>query len=101
MPTDLGVVLGGYGRPSSMAHSSGLLGRRDDVGEKDGGRDYVALNWLMTSGEELLDLIDKTIDVTYEEQGVFAGQLDILRTRDMHPEELPSLDSDGRVALAM
>ena len=73
-----------------MAHSSSLLSRRDDVGEEDGGRDHFALSGLMTSGEELLDLINKTIDVTDEEQSVFAGQLDIFRTRDMFPEEPPT-----------
>ena len=81
--------------PSAMTHTRGLLSRRDDVGKENAQHHHVALGCLVTSGEELLDFIHKSIGVAKEEQMVIAGQFDVLGAGNVfghvptcpHPDE--------------
>jgi hypothetical protein len=64
--------------PRAMTDPRSLLGRIDDVGEQHRGGHEVTLRSLVTAGEELLNLVEPSVDVADVEEVVIAGKLDVL-----------------------
>jgi hypothetical protein len=76
-----------------------VFGGVDDVGEQDRGDDYVALQRLVRAGEELLDLIDKSVAIAHKEEVIVTGKHDKFGTRDVLGEIAASTNPDVAVPL--
>src|SRR5579872_6172710 len=78
---DEGVMLVSQSCPCTMSNRCLLSGRVDDVSEEHSGEHDLAFTVLTAPGEEFLNLIDPTVDIAHEEEVIFAGKLDVLRSR--------------------
>jgi len=70
--SDHGVMVISHLRPCAMTELCCLLRRSHYVGEENGGGDNIALDRLMTTGQELFDLVHESIDVANEREMILA-----------------------------
>ena len=80
--------------PTLIAEIERALGRADDVGEQDCREHPVTLVRVPDARDELLDLVDDRVHVSHPWVVGVAGQLDVLRARDVLGEIAAVLDPD-------
>ena len=84
--------------PAAVPGPGGALGRADDVGEQNRGQHPVRLRSPAGPGQELLYLIQGSILVPDVDKVVTAGQLHILRLRDVGGQIPAVADLTVRIA---
>src|SRR5262249_3423945 len=69
--------------PSAVPQCGRSFGGGDDVGVQHRGQDPVSVVRVADAGQEVLDLTDRCLGITYEHQVVLTGKLDEFRLRDV------------------
>ena len=95
------VVVGEQPLPAGVSELGRQSRRPDDVGEQHGREHPARIEHRPDAGHEVLDLGDDRVLVAGPDEVVGAGQLDVLRARDVLGEVAPVRDAEAHGGLAV